>query len=504
MSFESEVEPALLELVSRHPELAPLRKALTSDLRLTADFVALTRTSSIPYGRRSLVLRVLLGDRSAGDFVTHSLSGEVLLRFLDWIDLLGLDANTGGRDSIPKGFASLLDIPRTDMPGFIGRLALAWWESETASDVTIPALSHLPKDELAPLRRVFDLRRLSTAAAMDLCATGGSVRAGRWWFDTGVPALDIRNAMVFIAALLDGPRHAGRIQNRIPVPLTDRWKLKRISLPDVTIFADIVSLACAGVLDLQGVTDDWIGLAPVLASNNVVRLVMGDTGDPDAAAAYSSHIHRWILPRAEATARREEYKRDTAGTFGTGFLFNTARLLGRSRFARFAGYYACTNGQQFGRIAIGRWIPVGRVVAASRRLDRSGIAIRDLGNIMTLLEDARAFDNESAWNALPPVARFALGAAEPRSTGGGSRHTNQDTPPLQRVGVLPLLDVVFSDWTPAFMTLRKAMAGGAALSPDDVDTLAPHLDLLRDLGILFVENDQWRLAERAVPLLSSA
>lgn len=71
------------------------------------------------------------------------------------------------------------------------------------------------------------------------------------------------------------------------------------------------------------------------------------------------------------------------------------------------------------------------------------------------------------------------------------------------MGVLPLLDVVFSDWTPAFMTLRKAMAGGAALSPDDVDTLAPHLYLLRDLGILFVENDQWRLAERAVPLLSA-
>jgi hypothetical protein len=433
------VDAALDRLVVRHPELAKMRSAVTPGLRLTPDFVRHTRDPTVPYGRRSLVLRVLLGDATAGDCGTQGLDGAVLERLMDWLILSGAFEQGGTRETIPKAFATRMGYPRTDFQAFVARCCIApWWEVLTDAPISVPALAALPRSELSPLKRAFDARHLSTRAAHDLCSSG-STRAARWWFDTGVPALDLRNALVFLSVLLDGPREAGRVQNRIPVALSARWGLRRLSIPDAIAFADVASLALTGALVLERVSNDWTGLAAALASDQARQFVKGDD---DAAAAVAAHVDRWILPRNGASAIVERAKIGETGTFDTGFLFNSFRLSGRAPIVRFAPYYNAVNGAAIGDMAVRRWgLPDARgVIRVAKSLRPGGeIAVRDFGNLIVFLEQMRAFDEASAWKALPPVARFALGAQEPRPTAtrvNGPR-TGESTP---RTGALRDLD----------------------------------------------------------------
>jgi hypothetical protein len=390
---ESAVHAAIDTAVARYPELARLRAALDGDLSITPAYVAAARDPAIAYGRRSLLLRILIGDPSAGGpSAAHGLRGATLHRFLQWATLIGaLEYGEGEREDIPKGFAALLGVSRTSFSNFVAQAFVRpWWDLQHGLRPSLPALSALGDDDLAPLKTAFMARRMTQQAAERLLGMDDrSPKAADWFFDTGCPALDLRNTLVFLGALFACHREGGRIQNRVPVALSTRWGLRRLSLPDAMAFADVAALAIGELLELDQVSDDWIGLRKALATQRDRSLVRGDAGDGDAIAALERHSMRWVLPAATAEQRLTALVCGTeAGTFDTGFMFNAARLVRRRPFEGFAVYYAAVTPEAVAVHASRRWgLPAGAVVAAAASLapEAAPIAVRDLGNILSLL-----------------------------------------------------------------------------------------------------------------------
>lgn len=267
---------------------------------------------------------------------------------------------------------------------------------------------------------------------------------------------------MFSAVLLDGPLLAGRAQSRIPIALSERWRLNRVCLPDLFAFADVAALAIAGFSKLNP-DSDWLGLAEAIAARHFLD-------DPEATDAIKAHLTRWILNEGDAVVTASDV-RQKSGKYATGFLFNTRRLLSHKLFGRFAGYYDLDE-DAFVPFAAQRW---GMPSASIRKLNLVGINLRDFGNIMALLRDAGATDAESASRVLPPVARFALGAPEPKATGKSAPFVRSasERPESTRTFAMPLLETVLialADARPAVRGTSHAPDAGLALFNGDLPT----------------------------------
>ena len=450
------VVAALAKAVDRYPELGWLRATLGDDLRVTPEFVAGARDPSISYGRRSLLLRILVGDPSAGGApAAHQVRGATLQRFIDWAALIGaLDSGDGQREDVPKGFAAMLGVSRSTFTGFVANaLVRPWWEVLNGGRPRPPALADLPVNELSALEVAFNARRLTLAGAERmLTADGRSPKEAVWVFDTGCAALDLRNTMVFLAVLFAANREGGRIQNRVPVALSARWNLRRLSLPDAMGFADVASLAVQGLLQLDDVEEEWIGLAETLASAKARELVAGSADDVDATVAMQRHATRWILgaPTAANELARLVHG-STAGTFDTGFMFNAARLIRRRPFDAFAGYYDAVDPTALAAAAAERWGMAPTAIQSTVKVvapNAPAIAVRDFGNIAAVLTALGCETAEDAWRVLPNVARLALGAPEPKAAGTRQRHEARhhaaEGGDAQRTGQLPLFKALLA------------------------------------------------------------
>lgn len=399
-------------IVERHPELAPLRALIPDDLEITPAFHAAYHASTVGYATRSLLLRQLTGDKTL--LAAGTCTEGMLRRVLSWMALEGVLSGQGTRDQIPKGFSTLTGVDRSNITDFVAEAFLRpWWQVHTGVQATLPAYFDIPSARLLELLAPLAEARMLTLASADAWLRTEDLdrthKLARWYFDTGVPAIDLANALTLTASLLDGDRQGGRIQNRLPVALTDRWHIARLSIPEATAFADVATMAMDNVLALPD--DDWIGLGAVLRDPLARDWVCRRAG-----AALVAHRQRWCAsPTRVATFGTE----GATGVFDSSFFFNATRLLGmdqhnRARsLERFASYYARVDGRRLADGYAQAWRECGLDNTRLERLhDFEGIRVRDLGNILAYLAHHDALAPDDAWRALPPVARFALGATE--------------------------------------------------------------------------------------------
>jgi hypothetical protein len=443
---EAAIATRLDALATRHPAIAPLRALLGPTLALTPAFLAAYDASTAPTGQRAMLLRTVFGDPTSGlPAAGACVTGPLLQRFVAWLEWHGaLGGIDRGRDLIPKGFAALLGEPRDAYADFIARIAVRpWWHLQTTGCPNHPALDALPASTLAPLGALFRARTLTAAEARFLAspASDRSTPTCRWYFATGCAPLDLRNALVFLAALLE-ERDGGLAQNRIPRALTDRWGIPRLSVPHALLFCDIATLAADGCLALDPRTDP-LGLIDAVASPAARSLVT--SGDDDAAAAARARRTRPLIDPDAALQRHAQLTHGMRdGMFDTGLVFNADRLLQMDAFHGYRPYYDAIIPRALAALVRGHWqrvTPEGR--SWPSRLQASGhapIRVRDLGNILAYLAalDIALDDRPAVWRALPSVARYALGTPEPvacRRSAGHSPRRGAITP--ARAGPLP-------------------------------------------------------------------
>lgn len=451
---------ALCRLGRRHPELQSLIERVIRSQGITRDFVEAYHRSRVPAARRSLVLRLLLGGSVSGrPLPAPVVDRDLLERLVDWLSYN--NALTGQhvhRELIPKSVFSMLGCTRSSIASFISDIAIApLHRLDATGDAAWPAYAGLSAQDLAPLRRLVECRRLTRAAADQLTgALGRLPHEGTWWFTTGDPALDLRNALIYSASLLARDRDGGRAQNMIPKSLSDRWSLKRLSIPHLLGFCDVAALAMEGLIDVDVVDADPCGVREALPA---LRRAVTAGRDSDLTEAWLQHRARWRATADVVRQRQELQARgERGGQFDSGLLYNLNRLLAPgSVLASLAPYYAVLDANRVLASHADTWSladpsivdDLSSWVSKQGRAMEPGttaVRVRDLGNVLATLAHLGIEDAASASTALPTVARWSLGESPPTATGTGRRTRTRTlaaaTPP--RIAPLPVLEELWS------------------------------------------------------------
>lgn len=432
----------------KHPEIGDLAtRLIEEDLAVSASWVERYHACAAPYGRRSLLLRAALADPSAGVAREAAfLSTPVVDRLVAWWEAnASLDGRAETKELTPKAIARMADVARDQFAPLVSALCVApWWAGISGTEIEGPC----PAAGEGALRMV--RRRALTAASASVLAQELRTVRGPWFFDTGAPALDLANALIYLAALLDGDREGGRAQNRLPVALTERWKLRRLSLPDALLFADAVSMVVDGMVKMP-VDEDWMGVSEAARHLDAFRGLSAEHA-ASLDGALESHRRRWLLSPERARGLGEtRAQRLKVGQYDNGLLFNLAHVLNHDAHARFVGYFAHVDGAAWIARSSATWAAAdpgiaGTVQAALEAGLTANVQSRAVGNILAFLAIEGAADDEDAAELLPPVARAALGSPMPTPTtghGGARRGTDGRRVGARRKGrPLPLLEAL--------------------------------------------------------------
>ena len=438
------IEPLVERVLANYPELAPLR-ALANDGNgrptITREYL-LEHEAFEGEGKHSL-LRALLGDVSLFKLPPGEISTDVcraLTRFLRFHPRAPLALGEFERNDLPQHLATLIGIERTSFHAFLGALLPALWADacggaswSPSKDSPWPSDAGARADCIAELRPLLAARILDRPRARRLLAGGVTPRHSAYFFATGVDALDVRNAMVFLSLALED-RRGGRVQNNVPLQLSRRFGIAPRSVPDTLAALDVVALVMSGALDLARVDDDWMRLR---------ELVAAETPEGWWDDVATPHLARALLGV-------DHPLREVEGIYDSGLLMNTRRLVGlvpgkRARLEAFVPYYEHVDGARLLELAAPIWQRIDhalprRVLAGMNRHPDlfAGIGVRDYGNILAFVALS------GSTSGLPSVARFALGEAEPVATGTGRR---RGTPARaqdkgSRAFALPLLEAL--------------------------------------------------------------
>jgi hypothetical protein len=316
------VVETLNRIGQRHPELSDLISALPADLDLSQGWIALYQAHPASYGKKSLILRCLLGDASAGlPADIAGLTPEAIQRLCNWwLHSADLSGRGHERQATPKAVGSAVGLHRPTLDDATATIAInPLWQEHLIDQPVSPSDRRL---------RVMQARALSPERAAELVGEGARVR-GSWYFDTGCTALDLANTLVYLAQLLTD-RRGGRAQNRLSIALTSRWGLKRLSLPEAVVFADAATLLIQGVAkpsetgELDSAASEFPALRRLLPEHSQI---LNETLD--------AHARRWTMTTQTADVfvqRRAEGLR--GGTQDSTLFFHLPHLLAGGAFAR--------------------------------------------------------------------------------------------------------------------------------------------------------------------------
>jgi len=447
---------ALDRLAHRHPSISALRALIPASLDVTSEFVDAFNRHADRGPLKSQLFRALILDATViGSDMT--IGAPEIARLISWWTFQGyLDSRRGSRARVPASVANAAGALRSaSVANFSSAFLLAnWWSLQGGNTGKAGWLATFPANELGQALEPLIQARTLSAVDADALISGpdsGIQQRAEWHFHTGIPGLDLRNTLVFLAAvLLD--RDGGRIQSKLPAALTQRWRLRRISVPDVLAFADVATLACAGALNLDHAADRW-GLVSVTQSPRDLAIVRGDN-DATGGTAFVTNLRRWIFGEP-AVWRREALRAEglREGTFDTGFLFNVQRLpRAQVDLEEFAGAYGQTNARALVEICSPIW-PGSVGAHVHSLLDAGaveGIQARGVGNILAMLHvlEISLDDDMAIGSVLPPVARYALGSDDPldkerkRSISKSQTKSAHSSSNVGRRFDLPLLDLL--------------------------------------------------------------
>jgi len=419
---EHAVVSAVARVVASHPELATLASTLdgsTGNLILTPAFLDAYSGSDISATKRALLLRVLFGDPSVFRTpIINRFTPALAARVVSYLQAIPSDPLRSGfclQHEIPKPLLRLFGLRDAGFRDLCDQMLPVLWAHATGGEPALPEGAFpglVDAPVLEALQPLLQARLLDQVTARKMVDDGLSAPAAAYYFDTAVPTVGDRNAMLYLGVLLDGDRRGGRIQNRLPLQLARRFRITPRSVPEALVLADVLTLLHDGQLSVPA--DDPLGLRDVF---------VGPTPPNFWTDALASHrLRPMIHPDAPANQHRDE------GMFDTSLRFNLARATGlipgkTARMRAFAPYYASLDPAALVAHCLGYWRPISKTLArrvkalaTDSRFNAPALRIRDLGNILALV--ALVPPEELV---LPSVAKFALGTPEPTPTGTGKK-----------------------------------------------------------------------------------
>jgi len=435
----SDLSPwALLSFVAQtHPGLTAAAAAIAEPRGMTLHWWKQFQKVPGHPRAKALVLRAFLGDATIRRAVPPPVTADGLERIAQYLltcpglqELPREPRSVGGRpafEAFPSRLRALCqEASANDPVRFMAALVVrpAWQRCLGTSPASGP-FAHLSVYDLHVLDPFLEARYLRLAEMERVLGTTSRIPPSwfAWYFDTGIRPLDVRNLILFCARVLGGDREGGRIQNVLPLQLRCLGLPAR-SVPETLAALDVIHLAIAGVIDPRKLSreEDFMGLQDLLTEQvpypNFWREVVPD-------------VTRLVVLNRERAARYTAPE----STYDTGLLFHPARLVGllpgkAARLARFRPYYAAVDDQALRAMLSPHLLPeVAQILNQARAVAPEllvGIRLRGTANILQRLF-ASGEDLASAAIALPSVARFALGEAEPVPSQRPSRSDERST-----------------------------------------------------------------------------
>lgn len=454
--------PFLPARLLAYRELAPLLARIRPDGMVGPDFFRAYFRSKVSYGKRTLVLRLVLEDlrawRKNGEL--PRLTPKLLRKIVMYLEmhprapLRPFEGCCGGHD----------------LPSHLGRLFGRWpmWGNEMARRAVVqPYFRDLRNEQPYPdvvsdvtareartsLARAARRAILTRKDADRFLTARFTTHVGDFFFDTGVPALDACNVLLFAAELFGRPGQSRALKPKIPLTLSKRLGIRRVCLPDLMFAVDILALALLGLMhppDCRTPTRLQALVEAQAVESEVVRAAL-----PELRELAWHHFRRLLLDASACSTLRAALATRTRwhNLYHTGLVFNLERLVygGRtkSRFSQFGPFYARVDSTRMGERILRHYRRVDPEFAQSLRRSMqhapeefSGIGCRSLANA---LFHARwlAAAGEQPRVILPTVAQYRFGRPEPTSVktrrrkGGSYVKRTPDARPIRH---LPLLD----------------------------------------------------------------
>jgi len=421
-TLPTQVTEALERLAKRHPAITHLATRYLRmgypDRHYFEELERMPANSRIPGALQSAVF-------AAPRVIPHISAALASYRLRTWVSFL--------QHHHKKPLAPLdgMTMRREDIPQCIGRFAGLYRPSPQKvlqALVVIPAyraenklpafpskscriLSEAQPEILADAYMAFFLtpmlakRYLNEPITLNHC---------QFYFDTGVPLLNLRNTLVFTDTFLTQDAQGGRLQNKIPHIVSKILGINRLSIPELRLTADLIGMAANGIVvpkklpnkplasTLKMVIENyaWHDLG-LLARNLTVHTLMTPTL---AKRAFEADSRRWL------------------SLYWTGQAFNTERLItgaeNRPLFSHFYGYYQAIDRKKLDTyIRISSKSLSKKKAAALLRAchllhDPSRESIRDR-DIYNCLHYVMVHSRHEPTSLLPPVALYAMGLHEP-------------------------------------------------------------------------------------------
>lgn len=412
LQVELEIAAVVKKLLDSWPALKPLAKLISKSplgyFEFNNKFLKAYHSSDIPYAVKSLLVRAMFGDRSVQRRdITTKITQGIASRLLTWLATPErLESGKGTKDDIPKSISTLLGIERyTDIQFISEALMVPVWEKRCADEqkTYISDKYKFTAAGLKALQPLIEWRTLTAEKCIEL-ANDPHERHGSWYFQTGVKSLDFHNLIMYVDYIL-AHRDGGRVQNQLPLPLSDMLNIPRKSVPDMLAALDLLSLDHYKLINWNNVNADPLQL------KQLHHLQMPAIYRKQLDHLMREQALRYLLSQETAEAVRDK---QIEGVYDTGLLFNIARLLAdEGRLHAYAPYY-----QAIDTSALSRWIRRNtRIDGIAQRLPNLlrnasfaaiGIRLRDLANILGYI---LALDVNAA-ESIPRVALYALGVEE--------------------------------------------------------------------------------------------
>jgi len=424
----------LAEYGQRYPVLKPLINSLPPDLRFTKSWLRRFRRSNVSVEVKSNITRAMFGDPVIYGLSTPpSFTFDMYARMVTYLYSMAGDP---WRDpweviswyNVPKPIQRISGLKASTPTRFLAEFLVKPYIKMCfdRGSLTVGGVELNPRSAEAGslLRPAYIARLLDDASCQELLDHGRRYQYA-FYFDSGIEILDLRNCVRYMFALFDQYQVNPRIQNKLPVMLTNRFHLPRLSLPTLFVALDVIGLAAAGLIDLNQVSvkKDFLGLKSWLPLESPYRQLDGFAELLDQAASL------FLLRDEQANKLYETSgKRNSPAKYLSGYLFNMERLIyGSERResidSRFEVYYEAVDHKKL-------WIAIAKhfreintdylnvLISVRRRHPDSfvGIRARDLANVMYMLW----YHEDDYGEYLPPVARFAMGEPEPEITGRSS------------------------------------------------------------------------------------